>query len=206
MTSTLPWLRPLTLATSHTLKVTAGIQYDSLLSSSRHRQKWFESRPEFWEILIASSNIFLLLLLLFLLLQHTIQLPEAENCDIFNVLINYCYSPPLAGGWRFLYRIQHEQKQHSIMVIMTTAATTPNITPSNNGSLQQWRNTVTVLNSNFRSLLLVSAWPQGISPASRLKFIFPSSTSTANDYRKNTAIKISQWKIYPVVPFFQLIS
>jgi len=71
------------------------------------------------------------------------QLPEAENCGIFKLLINYWYSPPLAGGWRFLYRIQHEQKQHSIMVIMMTADTTPNITPNNNGSLQQWRNTVT---------------------------------------------------------------
>ena len=173
--------------------------YDPLSSYSRHTQDWFDSRTEFWEILITSQNI------------------SSSSFSSSNLQFNYrkrktvrfsmfWYSPPLAGGWRFLYRIQHEQKQHSIMVIMMTAVTTPNITPNNNGSLQQWRNTVAALKSIFRSLLQASVRHQGFSLACRIKFIFLSSTSTANDFRKNATIKISPQNIYPVVPFFYLIS
>jgi hypothetical protein len=63
------------------------------------------------------------------------------------VWVLWCwYSPPLSWGCRFLYRIQQEQKQHNITVIMTMAATTPNITPNNNGRLQQGHKTILEMN------------------------------------------------------------
>lgn len=79
------------------------------------------------------------------------------------------YSPPLRRGWRFLYRIQQEQKQHNITVIMMMAATTPNITPNNNGSLQQRHKALTGMYSrgcvlqNRRFLFL---WSQISTPGS----------------------------------------